>query len=104
MPLGDPPSAAYPPSHPNPTPPLQALRRMWSWPPPPQPHPSPPGAAQDVELVLAKGLHNRSTFATNMNEHSSRSHLIMSLFVQARDAKTGAQPPPATRLPDSLSA
>lgn len=45
---------------------------------------------QEVELVLAKGLQNRSTHATTMNEHSSRSHLIMSIFVTAKDVKTGA--------------
>ena len=31
---------------------------------------------------------NRSTFATNMNEHSSRSHLVLSVYITAV-AKTG---------------
>lgn len=34
-----------------------------------------------VDDVIAKGKKNRSTFATSMNEHSSRSHCILSIYV-----------------------
>ena len=34
---------------------------------------------------------NRSTFATNMNEHSSRSHLVLSVYITGV-AKTGGGP------------
>lgn len=43
----------------------------------------------DVAAVLQKGKQNRSTFATNMNEHSSRSHLVLSLYVKAEDLIKG---------------
>lgn len=36
---------------------------------------------EDVAQVINRGKQNRSTFATNMNEHSSRSHLVLSLHV-----------------------
>lgn len=35
---------------------------------------------EGVAAVIHKGKQNRSTFATNMNEHSSRSHLVLSLY------------------------
>ncbi len=44
---------------------------------------------EEVARVLQKGKQNRTTFATNMNEHSSRSHLVVSLYVRAQDLKSG---------------
>ncbi len=44
---------------------------------------------QEVALVMAKGRQNRSTFATSMNEHSSRSHLVITLYVKGQDLRTG---------------
>jgi len=44
---------------------------------------------EDVAAVLQKGKQNRSTFATNMNEHSSRSHLVLSIYVAARHHTKG---------------
>jgi len=38
---------------------------------------------EDVSAVIARGKNNRSTFATNMNEHSSRSHLVLSVYITA---------------------
>eukprot|EP00199_Chlamydomonas_sp_CCMP681_P000065 CAMPEP_0119105464 /NCGR_PEP_ID=MMETSP1180-20130426/3409_1 /TAXON_ID=3052 ORGANISM="Chlamydomonas cf sp, Strain CCMP681" /NCGR_SAMPLE_ID=MMETSP1180 /ASSEMBLY_ACC=CAM_ASM_000741 /LENGTH=1060 /DNA_ID=CAMNT_0007090509 /DNA_START=65 /DNA_END=3247 /DNA_ORIENTATION=+ len=43
----------------------------------------------DVANFMKRGKQSRSTFATNMNEHSSRSHLVLSVYVQAT-SKTGA--------------
>lgn len=42
-----------------------------------------------VADVISRGKQNRSTFATNMNEHSSRSHLVLSVYVVARNKVTG---------------
>lgn len=44
---------------------------------------------EDVAAVLQKGRQNRSTFATNMNEHSSRSHLVLSIYVTAKHLAKG---------------
>jgi hypothetical protein len=44
---------------------------------------------EDVAAVLQKGKQNRSTFATNMNEHTSRSHLVLSLYVTAKHLTKG---------------
>lgn len=44
---------------------------------------------EDAAAVLQKGKQNRSTFATNMNEHSSRSHLVLSVYVTARHLTKG---------------
>ena len=44
----------------------------------------------DVATLLARGKANRSTFATNMNEHSSRSHLVLTVYAAATDLATGA--------------
>ncbi|GIL77178.1 hypothetical protein Vretimale_3159 [Volvox reticuliferus] len=35
----------------------------------------------EVTSMIGRGKSNRSTFATNMNEHSSRSHLVLSVYV-----------------------
>eukprot|EP01138_Halocafeteria_seosinensis_P002096 gb/GECG01002145.1/.p1 GENE.gb/GECG01002145.1/~~gb/GECG01002145.1/.p1 ORF type:complete len:1237 (+),score=253.12 gb/GECG01002145.1/:1-3711(+) len=37
---------------------------------------------EDVMKVLREGHRNRTSFATNMNEHSSRSHAMVSVFVE----------------------
>jgi kinesin family protein C2/C3 len=40
-------------------------------------------SSEDVAALLAAAARNRSSFATNMNEHSSRSHLVLSVYVTA---------------------
>jgi kinesin family protein C2/C3 len=45
--------------------------------------------ADDVVAVLQKGKQHRSTFATNMNEHSSRSHLVLTIYVKGHDNAKG---------------
>jgi len=40
---------------------------------------------------LAKGAKNRSTAATKMNERSSRSHLVLSIYVRARNTITNQE-------------
>lgn len=35
----------------------------------------------EVSSMISRGKSNRSTFATNMNEHSSRSHLVLSVYI-----------------------
>lgn len=49
----------------------------------------PVAKAEDVTNVLQKGKQNRSTFATNMNEHSSRSHLVLTVYVKGQDLTKG---------------
>ncbi|KAJ9531363.1 hypothetical protein QJQ45_006812 [Haematococcus lacustris] len=44
----------------------------------------------DVAAVMRRGKQNRSTFATNMNEHSSRSHLVLSVQVTATAVAGGS--------------
>lgn len=39
--------------------------------------------------VLEMGNGNRSTFATNMNEHSSRSHSMLSIVITSTNSVTG---------------
>lgn len=43
----------------------------------------------DVAMLIGRGKSNRSTFATNMNEHSSRSHLVLSLYVMSSHLTRG---------------
>ena len=43
----------------------------------------------DYYLMLKTAKANRSTFATDMNEHSSRSHMIFSVYVETQDLVTG---------------
>jgi hypothetical protein len=50
------------------------------------------GGAEDVVAVLQKGKQHRSTFATNMNEHSSRSHLVLTIYVKGYDTAKGKLP------------
>eukprot|EP00959_Pyramimonas_sp_CCMP1952_P273386 5714294-Pyramimonas_sp.AAC.1 len=42
-----------------------------------------------VAEMIAIGRKNRTTFSTNMNEHSSRSHSILSVFVTSKNLVTG---------------
>jgi hypothetical protein len=44
---------------------------------------------EEVATVLSKGKQARSTMATNMNEHSSRSHLVLSLYATVSNTLTG---------------
>lgn len=44
---------------------------------------------KEVLEVLRRGSKNRSVSATNMNDQSSRSHLILSCYVLARNNVTG---------------
>jgi len=43
----------------------------------------------EVQQVLDMGDSNRSTFATNMNEHSSRSHSMLSIVIESTNTVTG---------------
>lgn len=47
--------------------------------------------ANEAEVLdtLKRGSKNRSVVATNMNDVSSRSHLILSVYVMARNSITG---------------
>ncbi|RQM28857.1 hypothetical protein B5M09_009840 [Aphanomyces astaci] len=44
--------------------------------------------AADVFGLISKGNQNRSTHATDMNEHSSRSHSILSIYVKSVNLAT----------------
>jgi kinesin family protein C2/C3 len=44
----------------------------------------------DVSALLVRGSANRSTFATNMNEHSSRSHLVLTVYATSTNLDTCA--------------
>jgi kinesin family protein C2/C3 len=46
---------------------------------------------QDVQRLMEKGKANRSVGATCMNEHSSRSHCILSVYTESRAVATGAR-------------
>ncbi|KAK3236867.1 hypothetical protein CYMTET_53018 [Cymbomonas tetramitiformis] len=43
----------------------------------------------EVDKLVALGNSNRSTYATNMNEHSSRSHSMLSVYVTSTNRQTG---------------
>lgn len=45
----------------------------------------------DVQKLLARGKKNRHITKTDMNDHSSRSHLILSVYVQGKNKLTGVQ-------------
>ncbi|KAF8072828.1 Kifc3 [Scenedesmus sp. PABB004] len=47
-------------------------------------------ACEDVGALLQKAKQHRSTFATNMNEHSSRSHQVLTVYIAATDLVKGA--------------
>jgi len=44
-----------------------------------------------VLSLMETGKKNRHSAATNMNEHSSRSHMILSIYVTAKNLMTGAR-------------
>merc|ERR1712023_267310 len=46
---------------------------------------------EDVQVLLAKGAKHRSVGSNNVNEHSSRSHLVLSVKVCGVNRKTGRQ-------------
>jgi kinesin family protein C2/C3 len=46
---------------------------------------------EDVIGVLKTGERNRSVGKTNMNEHSSRSHMILSVYTRSTNNLTGAK-------------
>merc|ERR1719356_1110559 len=46
------------------------------------------GSEEDVIEVMLAGHENRSTGATNMNEHSSRSHLVFTLTLEQKSLHT----------------
>ncbi|KAG2439988.1 hypothetical protein HXX76_004106 [Chlamydomonas incerta] len=43
----------------------------------------------EVTAMISRGKSNRSTYATNMNEHSSRSHLVLSVYITAVSKQSG---------------
>jgi kinesin family protein C2/C3 len=45
---------------------------------------------EDVTAAMQAAYRNRTTFATNMNEHSSRSHCVLSVHVESVSRVTGA--------------
>lgn len=49
----------------------------------------PVASLEEVVGLLAQGERCRAKAATNLNEHSSRSHLVLSVYVQSRDAASG---------------
>lgn len=46
-------------------------------------------SVEAVNELWSEGSRNRSVASTNMNEHSSRSHLIVSVFVEGLNLATG---------------
>jgi hypothetical protein len=48
-------------------------------------------SAEEVLRVFALGSSRRTTAATNMNQESSRSHLIFSLKITMTNKRTGAE-------------
>jgi kinesin family protein C2/C3 len=46
---------------------------------------------EDVMALLQIGERNRSVGCTNMNEHSSRSHMILSIHTSSTNCATGAR-------------
>ncbi len=49
-------------------------------------------SADDMERIMTLGNRNRSTGATNMNEHSSRSHAIFSITIECSDRGPDNEP------------
>jgi kinesin family protein C2/C3 len=63
------------------------------------------GSLQEIETLMAEGASNRATTATSMNEHSSRSHAVLSIryhsvAVDSGDATTESSPAPVLHLVD----
>lgn len=49
-------------------------------------------SAADVTTLLARGTANRTTGCTKMNEHSSRSHAVLSIEMRMADTGAAGQP------------
>ena len=49
----------------------------------------PVDSAKAVEDAVARGQKNRSVGCTNMNEHSSRSHLVLRLYIRGVNKTSG---------------
>ncbi|KAJ1485747.1 hypothetical protein T484DRAFT_1792220 [Baffinella frigidus] len=47
------------------------------------------GSMDDVARALSDGERHRTVGKTNCNEHSSRSHMILSVFVKCSNLATG---------------
>eukprot|EP00741_Cyanophora_paradoxa_P007174 tig00001085_g6942.t1 len=54
-------------------------------------HMVPVACAESVEALMRQGQRRRSTFATAMNDRSSRSHCIVQVHVCGKDPLTGVQ-------------
>ena len=52
---------------------------------PPRPPPTPP----QTLAIMHRAYKNRTTFATDMNAHSSRSHALLSVYVRATNKAAG---------------
>ena len=46
-------------------------------------------SARDVVYMLERGAKNRATADTSMNEHSSRSHQVLTVIVEGSDKTNG---------------
>lgn len=46
---------------------------------------------EDFLRAMREGAKSRATASTNMNEHSSRSHLVMTVRIHSHNARTGAK-------------
>jgi kinesin family protein C2/C3 len=44
---------------------------------------------EETQLAMSSGAKNRATFSTNSNEHSSRSHSVISVHVEGESLMTG---------------
>jgi len=49
----------------------------------------PVGSYEEVIDIWGKARNNRTTFSNNVNEHSSRSHLVLSVYVRGENRNTG---------------
>ena len=47
------------------------------------------GSPAEVEDLIRMGLRNRAVGAHNVNEHSSRSHLVLTVYTTGRNLETG---------------
>jgi len=43
----------------------------------------------EVQNLMQKGLSNRQTASNNVNEHSSRSHLVIGVKIERENRRTG---------------
>ena len=49
------------------------------------------GSPKEIQAIMAKATSHRSEGATNMNLHSSRSHMIVYIVIRTKNKTTGAQ-------------